>query len=66
MKKVKNAKCILAIIALSGSISAYAAMGYLKGEQSNGMNKICYYDVLGSTYTLNVPSHQICPVTYNF
>lgn len=45
---------------------AYAAMGFLKGEQVSGMNKICFYDVLGSTMTLNIKSYGICPVTHNF
>jgi len=48
------------------SVSAYATMGFLKGEQVSGMNKICYYDVLGSTMTLNVKSYQLCPITYDF
>jgi hypothetical protein len=42
---------------------AFAVMGFLKGERTSGMNKMCFYDVLGSTYTLNVGAAQLCPVT---
>ena len=34
-----------------------------KGEQTSGMNKICYYDCLGSTVAINIPAYQICPIT---
>lgn len=43
-----------------------ATISFLKGEQESGMNKICYYDVLGSTMTLNVKNYELCPLTYDF
>jgi len=46
--------------------NAHATTGFLSGEQSSGMNKICYYDVLGSTHTLNVASYELCPITAEF
>lgn len=36
---------------------------FYTGEQISGLNKICYYNCLGSTYAITVASHQICPVT---
>ena len=45
---------------------SYATMGFLKREEVSGLNKICYYDVLGAMKTVNVPSHALCPVTYDF
>lgn len=57
---------IMLILFLSGTIALNATMGFLKGERENGMNKICFYDVLGSTYTLNVKSYELCPLTYDF
>lgn len=60
-------KLILSIFAMTlFSVSAYATLGFLKGEQLSGMNKICYYDVLGSTFTLNIKSYELCPLTYEF
>jgi|RhiMetdeSRZDD1v2_1073273.scaffolds.fasta_scaffold300780_2 hypothetical protein len=33
------------------------------GEQDAGMNKICYYDCLGSPVAINIESTQLCPLT---
>ena len=33
------------------------------GEQTSGMNKICYYDCLGSTVAINVGAVELCPLT---
>jgi len=54
------------MILLSFSIMANAATGFLKGERVSGMNKICYYDVLGSTYTLNIGMVELCSLSYDF
>ena len=62
-------KKILFVILFLFSIltQSYAGgFGLLKSQRIDGMNKICYYDVLGSTYTLNVKSYELCPLTYNF
>lgn len=48
------------------AVSVYAATGFLTGERESGMNKICYYDVLGSTYTLNIGIVELCPLSYEF
>lgn len=60
-------KLMLGLIAFAVlNSSAFATMGFLKGEKISGMNKICYYDVLGSIYTLNVSSIELCPLTAEF
>lgn len=46
--------------------SLNATTGFLVSEKMSGMNKICFYNVLGSTYTLNVKSYELCPLTYEF
>ncbi|MEZ8775918.1 hypothetical protein [Vibrio sp. 10N.247.310.17] len=56
----------LVLTGLLFSSIALATTGFLKGERTSGMNKICYYDVLGDTYTLNVSSVELCPLTYDF
>ncbi len=40
-----------------------AALGVLTGEQVSGQNKICYYDVQGSGYTLTIKAFEVCPST---
>lgn len=67
MSFIKLSRKYLVVIAvLFAATSAYSAIGFLKGEQVSGMNKICYYDVLGSTQAINVASYSVCPSTYNF
>ncbi len=66
-----KAIAVLAIMAtgiLIGSVpsTANAATGFLKGERDEGLSKICFYDVLGETHTLNVSSVSLCPLSYNF
>jgi hypothetical protein len=63
-----KSKTIIGLV-LSGlffSNVALATMGFLKSERKSGMNKICYYDVLGDTYTLNIKAIELCPLTYDF
>ena len=57
-------KISILILMLTGV--ANATTGFLKGERVSGMNKICYYDVLGSTYTLNIGMTELCQLTYEF
>ncbi|CAA6806566.1 MAG: Unknown protein [uncultured Sulfurovum sp.] len=60
-------KMCLALIALATLVTTvYGAYGFLTGERISGMNKICYYDVLGSTKTLNVGISDLCPVSHDF
>ena len=33
------------------------------GEQTSGMNKICYYNCLGSTAAITIGAVQLCPLT---
>lgn len=56
-------KKILLIILLLMTIPATAGTAFLKGEQINGLTKICFYDYLGSSYAITVKSHELCPLT---
>lgn len=40
-----------------------AATCFKSGEQDAGMNKICYYDCLGSTVAITIRSTQLCPLS---
>ena len=57
---------LITLILLLAFTNAYATTGFLIGEQTSGMNKICYYDVLGSTHSLNISSVGLCPLTAEF
>ena len=59
-------KTIIFVLLTLGFTNAYATTGFLSGERTSGMNKICYYDVLGSTYTLNISSVALCPLSAEF
>lgn len=36
---------------------------FKSGERVSGMNKICYYSCLGSTYAITISSVELCPLT---
>ena len=38
--------------------------GFYKSEVVSGMNKICFYDRLGSTVALTISAVSICPLSY--
>jgi len=40
-----------------------AVVCFSKGEQTSGMNKICYYDCLGSMAAITVSAVSLCPLT---
>ena len=42
----------------AGQITCFA-----RGEQASGMNKICYYDCLGSARAVTQSSISLCPLT---
>ena len=52
-----------ATLALLLATAAHAGTAFLTGEQTTGMTKQCFYDYLGSTYTLTVDSYKLCPLT---
>ena len=51
----------------TGTSSSYNSgpVGFKTGEAISGFNKICYYNKLGSVYTINIPSTSLCPLTIN-
>lgn len=36
--------------------------GFLKSESISGLNKICFYDKLGSGYAITIKATQLCPL----
>jgi len=47
------------------SFPAQAATALYTGEVISGMNKICYYNHLGSTVAITIPATQLCPLSIN-
>jgi hypothetical protein len=56
-------KLTAAIFAIVFASSAFAGTAYFKYERTSGMNKICFYDHLGSEVAINVKSYDLCPVS---
>lgn len=42
-----------------------AVICFKSGERSAGMNKICYYDCLGSDVAITIGAVELCPLTIN-
>lgn len=58
---------VTSMILISAASPALAGVtGYLSDEQVSGFNKICMYDVMGETYTLNISSVSLCPLFHKF
>ncbi len=51
---------------LALSWNAQAATGFLSGEETSGMTKTCYYDVLGSTVAKTISSVSLCPLSIQY
>lgn len=53
----------MVLLTLPTAVWAQTTTGFKTSEQSTGMTKQCYYQALGSTYTLTVSSTQLCPLS---
>jgi len=42
-----------------------AATCFFKGERTSGMNKICYYDCMGSEAAITISNVSLCPLSIN-
>lgn len=40
-----------------------AVMCFKTGERQSGMNKICYYDCLGSAAAITIGAVELCPLS---
>ncbi|GEM78077.1 hypothetical protein [Vibrio superstes] len=46
--------------------SAQATTGFLQSEESQAFAKVCFYDVLGETHSLNIGATDLCLLTHDF
>lgn len=42
-----------------------AAICFKTGEQVSGMNKICFYDCMGSAKAITIGAVELCPLSIN-
>ena len=42
-----------------------AVLCFKTGEQVSGLNKICYYNCLGSQAAITIKAFQLCPLSIN-
>ncbi len=55
---------IVLIIVIFGIVgTAYAARGFLIGQEDSGRYTICYYDCLGDTVAITIKYPRLCPIT---
>jgi len=57
---------LLALAAALGAASvtpAAAQTAFYTGERVTGLTKLCYYDAMGSPYSITVRSTQLCPMS---
>ncbi|NVK25946.1 MAG: hypothetical protein HWE10_13550 [Gammaproteobacteria bacterium] len=57
-------KTTLTLIMLVGiSVSSFAGTGQLTGEQTSGLNKICYYNGASGSFSKTVSNVSLCPLS---
>jgi hypothetical protein len=55
-------KLITALL-LVASFNASAGIAFFKYERISGMNKICFYDHMGSEVAITIASYKLCPLS---
>ncbi len=58
---IKNSIFFLCI--LSFSSLSIAGTGFLTGEQTSGLNKICYYEGASGTFSKTIGGVSLCPLS---
>lgn len=56
-------KPMLFIAAAIFAAPSIAGTGFLKGEQTSGLNKICYYEGASGAFSKTVGAANLCPQT---
>ena len=62
---------VISILVITGiwyqsqKVDAAGVVCFKKGEKTDGMNKICYYNCMGSEAAITIDATEICPITIN-
>ena len=66
MKKIRTiifGATVLLSMTFPSIVANSAVTCFKSGEQTSGMNKICYYNCNGSTAAMTISSVSLCPLT---
>jgi len=58
---IASSMLVAAFVAADRAVAAIICT--YRGEQVSGMNKICYYDCLGSPAAIAIPALELCPLS---
>ena len=61
-QKERTMKNLLLVLLLTISLSAQAGIAFFKYETVKGLNKVCFYDYLGSIVAITIPAIEVCPL----
>lgn len=53
----------LFLLGLLVFVPAHAGTAFFSHEIISGMNKICFYDHMGSSVAITIGSNRLCPLT---
>jgi len=54
---------ILGSVVYPTLVANSAVTCFKSGEQTSGMNKICYYNCMGSTAAITISAVKLCPLS---
>ena len=54
---------ILGSVVYPTLVANSAVTCFKSGEQTSGMNKICYYNCMGSTAAMTISAVKLCPLS---
>jgi len=63
LKKFFLLLVLIVSISFPSLVANSAVTCFKSGEQTSGMNKICYYNCAGSTAAITISSTSLCPLT---
>ena len=63
LKKFYLLFVLIVSISFPSLVANSAVTCFKSGEQTSGMNKICYYNCAGSTAAITISSTSLCPLT---
>ncbi|GEA60233.1 hypothetical protein [Vibrio comitans] len=64
--KLKFSLFMTVVYVMLAPTLAQATTGFLQSEESQAFVKVCFYDVLGETHSLNIGATELCPLTSDF
>ncbi len=60
---ISSKVAIAVLLSLHGAPAHAAGTAFYVGEELSGMNKICYYEYLGSKIAITIKAIELCPLS---